>query len=236
MPFGIRRWVRLQRAYSKEGYTLIEVLIATAVFSAMVTLASLALDQGLRQYRGLMDRGITFWDNARYLWMNKSFASAVDYYVHSRGDGWFPYFRGTQEIISYVSGSPLAGDQPVIVWIRNERQEDGRRSWVYYEQPVYAKGLEAIERDTLFGDFKKGNSITLLKDLEALTVSFYGYDPMNKQASWTADFDGRKRRFLPELIKVDYQDTEEKVKKTMLFGIKTHSPMKTVYNERYPHE
>lgn len=230
---AIRGWYPLQRCFSNKGYTILEVLIAIAIFTAMVTIASMALNQGLGQYHRLMERGINFWDNAKYLWINKSLNSAVDYYVYSRDSGWFPYFRGNQELISYVSSSPLATDEPVVVWIRNERQDDGNRSIVYYELPVYAKNMQEIERQYLFGDFKKGNSITLLKGIGDVSIKFYGYDLLEKQWSWTGDFDGSKRKVLPQAIKIDYKDMGTGERKTVILGINTNSLNKMIYNEGY---
>lgn len=220
----------------KKGYTIIEVLIAVAIFSAIVTIAAMALNQGLRQYHGILDKGITFWDNAKYLWINKSFNSTVDYYVYSRGDGWYPYFHGTQEVISYISLSPLAGNKPVVAWIRNERNDDGSRSLVYYELPVYAKDIKDIEREYVFADFKKGNSTTILKDIENVSITFYGYDMRDKQYTWSRDFDGRRKRTLPQAVKIDYRKVGERAGSTITFSINTNSLAKILYNEMYVSE
>lgn len=218
---------------SKRGYTLIEVLIGVAIFSAMVILASMALSQGLSQYQHLKDKGINFWDKAKYLWLNKSLSSTVDYYVFSRGDGWFPYFRGNQELVSYVSLSPFAGDKPVVVWIRNERQEDGSRNLVYYELPVYAKALKEIERDYAFGDFKKGSSIALVKKAEDISITFYGYGLPDYRWSWTSEFDSAKKKTLPQTIKIAYKDKATGEKNSIILPINTNAMIKNVYNEIY---
>ncbi len=147
--------------YPFKGYTLIEVLVALAIFSSMMMLAGVALNQGLKQYHGLAEKGIGFWDYAKKIWIDKSFNSTIDYYVYRRGDRWFPYFKGNQEGISYISLAPLAGDLPVVIWIRNEAAENGMRSLVYYELPIYTKSYEEIERNYIFGDYKKGRSIKL---------------------------------------------------------------------------
>ena len=216
---------------NKKAYTLIEVLIAIVIFSAIVTIAATALNQGLWQYHVILDKGINFWDNARYLWINKSLNSTVDYYVYSRGDGWSPYFRGTQETISYISLSPLAGNKPVVAWIINERDDNGNRSLVYYELPVYAKDMKDIEREYVFGDFKKGNSTTILKGIENVDITFYGYDIRNKQYTWSRDFDGRKKGLLPQVVKIDYRKVGEGGRSTITFNINTNTLTKAIYNE-----
>lgn len=236
---SLRGLCRLQRSYSENGYTILEVLISVVIFSVMVTLATMALNQGLRQYHNLMDRGVNFWDNAKYLWLNKSLNSTVDYYVYLKDGGWFPYFKGNQELISYVSLSPLAGNEPVVVWIRNERQDDGSRSLVYYELPVFSMGINEIERQYAFGDFKKGKSITLLKGIQDVEIRFYGYDIYDMKESrwlWSADFDGNKKRVLPEVLRIDYREKDNREKRRLVLGVNTNSMLKMIYNEIYPYE
>lgn len=215
-----------------NGYTLIEVLIAAAIFGSMVTLATMALDQGLKQYQGLMEKGINFWDHARHIWIQRSFGAATDYYIHTKTDGWTPYFIGNQEIVSYVSLSPLAGDLPVVAWIRKEQETDGKYSLTYYELPVYTKTYTEIERDYVFADYKKGNSIKLLQGIDQLAVTFYGLDLALGQKRWSNDYDGRKKKLLPALVKFDYVSGGQK--NNLIFGTNVSATNKIIYNEVYP--
>ena len=217
--------------YSSKGYTLIEVLVAMAIFTSMMMLAGVALNQGLKQYQGLAEKGIGFWDYAQKIWIDKSFNSTIDYYVYRRGGGWFPYFKGNQEGISYISLAPFAGDIPVVIWIRNEAAENGMRSLVYYELPVYAKSYEDIERNYIFGDYKKGRSLKLLEGVEGIEFSFYGYDTFERKFRWYNDFEGERMKLLPSSIIISYQQDGKKSK--LVFGINVNSPLKTVYNDIY---
>jgi general secretion pathway protein J len=217
--------------YSSKGYTLIEVLVAMAIFSSMMMLAGVALNQGLKQYHGLAEKGIGFWDYARKIWIDKSFNSTIDYYVYRRGSGWFPYFRGNQEGISYISLAPLAGDLPVVIWIRNEAAENGMRSLVYYELPIYTKSYEEIERNYIFGDYKKGRSLKLLEGVAGVEFSFYGYDDLERRFKWYNDFEGERMKSLPSSIIISYN--HEGKKDRLVFGINVDSLMKRAYNEIY---
>jgi general secretion pathway protein J len=217
--------------YSSKGYTLIEVLVAMAIFSSMMMLAGVALNQSLKQYYGLAEKGIGFWDDAKKIWIDKSFNSTIDYYVRTRSDGWFPYFKGSQEGISYVSLAPLASDLPVVVWIRNEAEANGRRSLVYYELPIYTKSYEEIDRDYIFANYKKGRSIRLLEGVEAIEFSFYGYDDFERRFKWYSDFEGERMKILPSSIIISYQRDGRKSR--LAFGINVNSPLKRLYNEIY---
>jgi len=217
--------------YSSKGYTLIEVLVAMAIFTSMMMLAGVALNQGLKQYQGLAEKGIGFWDYAQKIWIDKSFNSTIDYYVYRRGGGWFPYFKGSQEGISYISLAPLAGDLPVVIWIRNEAAENGMRSLVYYELPIYTKSNEEIERNYIFGDYKKGRSLKLLEGVEGIEFSFYGYDTVERKFRWYSDFEGERMKLLPSSIIISYQQGGKKSK--LVFGINVNSSIKAVYNDIY---
>lgn len=230
MYSGISRYLH-QKGYRFNGYTLIEVLVAMAIFSSMMMLAGTALDQGLKQYHGLAEKGIVFWDYAKKIWIDKSFNSIIDYYVYTRSDGWFPYFRGSQEGISYVSLAPLAGDLPVVVWIQNEAEENGMRSVVYYELPIYTKSYDEIDRDYIFADYKKGKSVKLLEGVEEIEFNFYGYDLRDRRYRWFNQFDGNKMKVLPASIIISYRHDGKKER--LAFSINVNSLMKIIYNEIY---
>ena len=214
---------------STKGYTLIEVIIATAIFSAMVFLATMALNQGLRQYQGLMDKGVNFWEMARHFWMNRSVASMTDYYVSDDTGKWFPYFRGADDMFSYVSSAPITGDLPVVVWVNRENGAAGKYDLVYRELPVYSKTWRDLESDAVLDGYKKGEPMVIMGDLDKLQFRYYGYSIAKQKEEWSDDFEGRKRTRLPALIEITY--VSQGKKGTLYFGIRTNSTRKAVYNE-----
>jgi prepilin-type N-terminal cleavage/methylation domain len=215
-----------------KGYTLIEVLVAMLIFTAMLMLAGVALNQGLTQYHGLVEKGLNFWNYAKNIWIDKSFNSATDYYVYTRSDGWFPYFKGSQDGVSYVSLVPFAGELPVIVWIKSEDEDGGKYSLVYYETPVYTKTYEEIDRDYVFGDYRKGKSFKLLEGVKGIEFSFYGYDFAKRMYQWYSSFDGNKMKVLPALVKISY--TRDLGRGDIVVGINVNSLAKRAYNADYP--
>jgi len=227
---GTNHYIHRERC-CPEGYTLIEVLVAMAIFSSMMILGGMALNQGLKQYHGLAEKGLGFWDDAKKIWIDKSFNSITDYYVHTRSDRWFPYFKGSQEGVSYISLAPFAGELPVVAWIRNEAGAEGMQSLVYYELPVYTKSYEDIERDYIFADYKKGKSVKLLEGVESIEFSFYGYDIRDRKYGWYKNFDGNRMKLLPSSIIISYNHNGKKDK--LVFSINVNSLVKMYYNEMY---
>ncbi len=214
---------------SPTGYTFIEVLVAMAIFSSMIMLATMALNQGLKQYKGLMEKGINFWDKAKDVWIDNSFSAITDYYVVTDRREWVPYFYGDQTRISYVSLSPLTGDLPVVAWIVKEKRDNGKYAVVYYELPVYTKTLKDLERDYAAGNYKKGYSFTLLDNLETLSMDFYGYDFRTQKLDWYGDFDSSSRLSLPYLVRLTYEMKDKN--RAMVFSINTNTRWKAGYNE-----
>ncbi len=212
----------------RRGYTFIEVMVAMAIFSAMVMLATMALNQSLKQYRGLMEKGVNFWEKAKYLWIDSSFGCALDYYVYKEGAGWVPYFHGDGESIFYVSLSPVAGDLPVAVWIVKEKKDNGLYAVVYYELPVYTKNYRDLDQDYISGNYKNGKSLVLLDGVENIDMEFYGFYQSRRQAEWSPVFDGFKNKSLPSAIKLTYMSEHEK--HVLLFCINTNSTRKDLYN------
>ncbi|SEM73564.1 general secretion pathway protein J [Syntrophus gentianae] len=214
-----------------KGYTLIEVIVATAIFTTMVLLAGMAINQGLQQYRSLMEKGLDFWDYARIIWIEKSFNSTTDYYVQTRSDGWFPYFRGSGDGVSYVSLAPFAGELPVVVWLRKEKDQQGRLSLTYYELPVYTKTFDEIEKDYLYGRYREGQGVRMLEDADSIALSYYGYDSARRRYAWFDYFEGSRMKRLPALVRISYRQGDSSG--NMIFNLYVNSLMKTNYNATY---
>jgi general secretion pathway protein J len=105
------------------------------------------------------------------------------------------------------------------------------RSLVYYELPVYTKTYEEIERDSLFGAFKKSKSVKLLEGVENIEFTFYGYNLLQRKYTWSGEFDGKRRKILPSAVVISYRNQGKRDK--LIFGTHVNSFSKTVYNELY---
>ncbi|MBF0345578.1 MAG: prepilin-type N-terminal cleavage/methylation domain-containing protein [Nitrospirae bacterium] len=197
----------LNRPYRQSncGYSLIEVLIAVAIFTSMVMLSMVALNQGLTQYKRLMEEGINFRRYARTFWLHQSTAGMINYLVNDNGR-WFPYFYCSIDRVSYVSASPFSSNVPVIVWIVKEKlPSTGNFALTYYELPVYAKKYEDIERDYSSSDYKKGSSFVILEDIADVRIESYVIDAVTKLWDWRTDYDAKDDKRLPSSIRISFK-------------------------------
>lgn len=220
-----------QILHQSKGYTLIEVVVAVAIFTAMLAFGAFALNQTLMQYKALAERGFSFWDYAKVVWLDKSIGSITDYYVHTRTHGWFPYFSGNNNGFSYVSLSAFAGDFPVVAWVLKEEEGDGKFSLVYYELAVFTKDYEKINDDLTFENYKKGYSYRIINQAESIDFQYYGYDILTRKYEWSADFEGKLKKNLPTAIMITYETKEGQNK--LILKVNTNSLGKMYYNEIY---
>jgi len=230
---GVKQLSHQKRLPSK-GYTLIEVVVAVAIFTTMLMLGSLALNQTLMHYKALAQKGFRFWEYAKIVWLDKSIASITDYFVKDRQYGWFPYFKGDLNGFSYVSLSPIAETSPCVVWVLKEKNEKGKYDLKYYELPVLTKKYEDIERDFVLKYYKEGNSFSILDDLQEINFQYYAFDFTKRKYEWYDEFDGRLKKNLPSAILITYKDGEGE--KRLHLKVNTNSMMKLIYNEIFPYK
>jgi general secretion pathway protein J len=225
-PFTGKKTKHGRKLKASLGYTLIEVLISVTIFSATVTVACVALDQALKQYQRVAEKGVNFWDNARLLWIAKSFASTMNYLVNTKSAGYYPYFIGTQEMVSFVTSSPLASDEPVVAWVKKEVEPSGSTSLIYYELPIQTMKLEDMERALTFEDFKKGKSTAILSDVTDLEFGFYGYDEKGEVLQWESTYEGARTKRLPVSVSIAFTDPQATERRRLMFSVNTNSRKK----------
>ncbi|MEM3828967.1 MAG: prepilin-type N-terminal cleavage/methylation domain-containing protein [Conexivisphaerales archaeon] len=215
-----------------KGFTLIEVIVAIAIFSMMVVIAISALNQTLTQYHNIEKKGVNFWENARFIWLNNSIADTCDYYVKNDNNLWFPYFIGNLNYFSYVSLSPIANSLPVVVYIVKKQNADGSFSLDYYETRVYTKTYNQLKTIYNFGDYKKNTKIPIITHAKSISFYYYGYDAVLKKNITTQTFMAEDTQNLPSMIKITYtaQDGQHNI---LYFSVYANSLLKGDYNLLY---
>ncbi|KWT90990.1 PulJ/GspJ family protein [Candidatus Magnetominusculus xianensis] len=190
---------------SRRGFTLIEVVVATAIFTSMVLLSTAALNQGFKQYKTVMEEGVNLWRVARSFWIHKSAAGMLFYYIdEGKRREWYPYYVCNSDVISYVSASPMADNVPVVAWIVREKHEDNYNV-VYYELPVYVKKQEELEKDYQSGNYKKGNSFVIIENVNDVRFESYVEEPLTKLWDWSREYYGKVGGKLPKYIRIAYK-------------------------------
>ncbi|MBF0556141.1 MAG: prepilin-type N-terminal cleavage/methylation domain-containing protein [Nitrospirae bacterium] len=189
----------------RRGFTLIEVVVAIAIFTSMVLLSTAALNQAFKQYKKVMDEGVNLWKVARSFWIHKSASGMLFYFID---DGtrqkWYPYFACNPDVISYVSSSPMADNVPVAVWIVKERHDENF-DVVYYELPVYVKKQQELETDYQSGRYKKGYSFVIIENVSSVSFESYVEAPLTKLWDWNREYYGKSGGKLPKYLRIAYK-------------------------------
>ncbi|MBF0459164.1 MAG: prepilin-type N-terminal cleavage/methylation domain-containing protein [Nitrospirae bacterium] len=189
---------------SRSGFTLIEVVVAIAIFTSMVLLSTVALNQGFTQYKRVMNEGVNLWKAARSFWIHKSTSGMLFYFIdEGKRLDWYPYYICNPDEISYVSGSPMADNVPVVVWIVKEKREQNF-DVVYYELPVYVKKQEELDKDYQSGNYKKGNSFVIMENVSDVSFESFVEDPLTKLWGWSREYYGNRGRRLPKYVRIVY--------------------------------
>ncbi|MCI4624376.1 MAG: prepilin-type N-terminal cleavage/methylation domain-containing protein [Candidatus Magnetoovum sp. WYHC-5] len=209
---------------TNSGYTLIEVIIALAIFTAMSVFCVITLNQALKQYKSVMDDGLRFWDYAKGFWLVKSFNSIFDYYISIDGRNAVPYFYCDANVISYATTAPLANEGPVIAWIIKEKSATQGYSLVYYEMPIYTGGVKDIEKLYKSGHYKDGTRAIIIDNIYKATFQVYVMDLNTAKSAWVNVYNSISGRTLPEFIALSYNGPDKR--NSIIFNVRNNSRFK----------
>lgn len=214
---------------NSKAYTLIEVLISLAIFSTMIILAGYTFSQILDNFKKVSEKGYNIWENTKYLWMSNLFVSMTDYFVYSNVYGWYPYFVGLNDRISFVTLSPIIGDYPSVVFLIKESKNNGKYNLTVYEKRVFVEEHGDLEGYYFTNEIKKWNSMTLLDNCDQISFEYYGYQPLEKKYRWSFEYEGIKTKSLPLSVKINCYIDNKKNEISLI--VKNNSLFKWYYNE-----
>lgn len=212
-----------------QGFTIVEALVAISLFFIIVSLLSLSFSQSLTNLSIVRRHIKPLHEISKILWLQKSFASVIDYYV--KDEDWYPLFVGERDFLSYVSEWALSGDLPVIVCLVVEKDRQGRKKLVYYEKEVLSLRGEDLENFFRKEEFRRGRKWPLFDDLDDILFEYYGQSKGKISLNWHSRFLGKREQVLPTLVKITM--IREKTKKELLFQIMNTSNLKNIYKEIY---
>jgi len=225
---------------NRQGFTLIEVLIATAILSLAIYLASLSTSIFLNIWE---DKQFTdtraIEDFRSHLLLRFALESIYDYYVtdpfNEKNGKYYPYFKGGKDTIEFVTLSSVFNKKKAAAarLKLDEREigsEDGL-SLIYEEMPLDGTYIK-------YNDFKPEYKNTLIayRDVKKIKLRYYGAwetiwlaeaGKFETVLKWQEVFSGKERKTIPETIelKVTTRDGET----TLMFSIRA----KNIYKKEF---
>lgn len=219
------------------GFTLLEVLIATMVLSAVVYLTALSYSMFLNVWanRKLTDTNALN-DYRSHILLRFSLESIYDYYVtdpiNERTGHYYPYFKGEQDMLEFVTlFSVFSQGTPAVARLRLEplgTDPAGRYKVIYEEASLDRTYLKYANSPPRYS-----RMMVVYPDVKKIAIRYYGEwekrvvpgrEDLETIYKWQSSFDGEKRNSLPEIIEFTVSTMAEDT--TLVFEVRANNVFK----------
>lgn len=203
------------RARAISGVTLVELLIAMAISTLVIGLATFSFSLFTRDWKG---RTTGFEREAaqaqRLDLLSGALEAAVPWLVRDQKGRFGYYFLGRPEGLTLISSDPVfGGGAPAVIRVFREYDADGKLQLVYEQASLLGVVLSNADQNLPFK-----NRMVIVKGLRKLDFRYYGWESMVDRVSadadagrkpvWTTEFDGLRRMEHPLRIALDIDDGE----------------------------
>jgi prepilin-type N-terminal cleavage/methylation domain-containing protein len=225
---------------NSSGFTLIEVLIATMVLSAMIYLATLSYSMFLNLWgeRALTDdRALS--EYRTHMLCRSALESVLDYYVtdpaSERQRGYYPYFKGERDQLQFVTlSSVFHRGLPAAARLKATAgggEAAGTYRVLYEEVPLDRWYIRYATEEPTYTD-----AMVVYENVRGFTIRYYGlgvvgaFGPTRqtiakREYNWYERFDGSETRSIPEVIEIQVS-TEDKGDIRLIFPVRVYNPGK----------
>ena len=197
------------RGRQNSGFTLVELLLAMVVTTAVISLASYSYSMLADKWRSDLGQFDEVTHKARTVWQTQQvLKSAVPYIVWDPSQNQYVYyFLGREDGLTFVTQAPIFNPKgTAVVRLFSEQEHDGDFRLVYEEAPLYEELLSELNQNL---DFRF--RVVLLTDLPSVSISYYGYEneqQANDQTTtrdmqqWFSQYDGAETFWQPNVVKI----------------------------------
>ncbi|MBI5442051.1 MAG: prepilin-type N-terminal cleavage/methylation domain-containing protein [Deltaproteobacteria bacterium] len=232
-PLIRRRGVR--PGAGARGFTLVEVLIATAILAALLALAAAGYSAFLKAWARSDHARFDELEQFRLRWLiTAAIEGSFDYYVTARDPQGLetkrPYFIGTSSELRFVTLSSVQRKGfPAMARLLREGGVEGKPARVVYEETVLDRGYLKEWDDHLEPDLR----LVLFDGVEDCSFRYYGpvrrtfsreEDRFVTESSWSDRFDARALSAMPSLIRLSF--SERGVEHDVLYHVRSYNPFK----------
>ena len=188
------------RARAISGVTLVELLIAMAISTLVIGLATFSFSLFSRDWKGRSTGfDVAAAQSQRLELLSAAMESAIPWIVRNANQRYGFYFLGRPDGLTLVSFDPIfGGGGPSVVRVFREVEEGGGVRLVYEEASL--AGILLAEADQNL-PFK--HRMVVARGLKRLEFKYYGWESMldrvaadadsGRRPVWSSEFDGLRR-------------------------------------------
>ena len=192
----------MRRTRTAAGFTLIEVVLAIAIFALMGGVLYGAFSLG----HTAVEKSEKSFNRSQ---MTRSIADLLATYIHSG----YPYresiqdqsifFEGERESLTFVSAysHALGGRGMAVVAIEKEEADNGRARFRLRETTPVRVGADG-------GDGGQSSNLVIQEGVRDFQLAYL--DVEGDKENWEESWDGKERRRLPRAVRMSFIDAEGK--------------------------
>ncbi|CAM3774798.1 general secretion pathway protein J [Vibrio aerogenes CECT 7868] len=204
------------RRQNQSGFTLVEMLVSLAVFSAVLSIVMTGLHQGQMQW----ERGSKQLDQADYLikrqnWLRQMFAQANTATFRIEYGAEAPYFLGNEQSLTFISDAPIISGPGTYATVRLKlrQQDDDLYEMVLTQKPYSDPYLDPQANPD------DGKSLVLFHDIQHLSWRYFLAPRMEAtpleikynrfkprmEGYWDSEFDANFEQELPQYVALSFK-------------------------------
>ena len=220
------------------GFTLIEVMVSTAIMGFVIYLAFLSQSLFIDMWHSRKTLGKNALDTYRaHVLIRNAVESVCDYSVtdpeSERNGIYYPFFQGKIDSVVFVTLSSVFGKEiPAVGRLKLQSGADMDLPDLVYEEAPLDQFYVRYAND----DIPYSRKLTIAKGVSACRFRYYGVweikwnpelDYFETIKRWQDEYSGKDRNWTPEKIEINISGKDGE--KRLSFSIKGHNPYKDFF-------
>jgi prepilin-type N-terminal cleavage/methylation domain-containing protein len=196
---------------SIRGFSLIEILVATAILSMVLMISSMGYSFFMERWHKADNKFSVVTQTAKKFLLTKEVVTGYFPYILRKDDGTGGiYFEGNSDSFIGITGrSVFAASGIAVARMSIEKQADFSYNLVYEEHLLDKSPFLRIEQE-----FEFENKVVLLLGITDIRFTYFGArdlaaDVDSSENIWWQTFNALSRKIMPRIIRITFVDNQK---------------------------